>query len=190
MASSRLILSLLFACCLFAFGGGDAQTGPIPVIFDTDLGDDIDDTWALALILASPELDLKLVVTDSHDTPRKAKLAARFLEQAGYGHIPIGIGAKMSDKPSPQYQLIEDYNLDDYPGEVYEDGIQAIIDIARETEETVVLFVVGPCPNIPILLERAPWIVDHVRVIAMSGSVDRGYGDGSAPTGEDRKSVV
>ena len=35
-----------------------AQT-PVPVILDTDIGDDIDDTWALAYLLRSPEVDLK-----------------------------------------------------------------------------------------------------------------------------------
>jgi len=28
----------------------------IPVILDTDIGSDIDDTWALAMLLESPEL--------------------------------------------------------------------------------------------------------------------------------------
>ncbi len=37
----------------------------IPVILDTDIGDDIDDTWALGLLLKSPELDLKLAVGDN-----------------------------------------------------------------------------------------------------------------------------
>ena len=36
----------------------------IPVVLDTDIGDDIDDTWALALLLRSPDLDLRLVTTE------------------------------------------------------------------------------------------------------------------------------
>ena len=36
----------------------------IPVIFDTDIGSDIDDTWALGFLLRCPELDVKLVTTD------------------------------------------------------------------------------------------------------------------------------
>ncbi len=42
--------------------------GSIPVILDTDIGGDIDDTWALAMLLKSPEVDLKLVVTDYGNT--------------------------------------------------------------------------------------------------------------------------
>lgn len=46
-----------------AFGATGARKA-IPVVLATDIGGDIDDTWALALILKSPELDLKLAVTD------------------------------------------------------------------------------------------------------------------------------
>ena len=48
-----------------------AAATPIPVILDTDLGDDIDDTWVLAMLLASPQVDVKLIVTASDDTPTK-----------------------------------------------------------------------------------------------------------------------
>ena len=50
---------------------------PIPVIFDSDIGGDIDDTWALAYLVRSPELDLRLVVTDHGDTVYQARVAAR-----------------------------------------------------------------------------------------------------------------
>ncbi|HEC38499.1 MAG TPA: nucleoside hydrolase, partial [bacterium] len=54
----------------------------IPVILDTDIGMDIDDTWALGLILKCPELDVKLITTSSDNTTIKAKLVAKFLEIA------------------------------------------------------------------------------------------------------------
>ena len=37
----------------------------LPVILDTDIGGDIDDTWALAYLLKCPELDLRMVVCSS-----------------------------------------------------------------------------------------------------------------------------
>jgi inosine-uridine nucleoside N-ribohydrolase len=55
---------------------------PIPVILDTDIGGDIDDTWALAMLLKSPELDLKLVVTDTGNTTYRAGVAAKLLIDA------------------------------------------------------------------------------------------------------------
>ena len=38
------------------------------VLLDTDIGGDIDDTWALALALRCPEIDLRLVLTDTAAT--------------------------------------------------------------------------------------------------------------------------
>ena len=54
----------LICLILFLASGVVFAAQPIPVIFDTDIGGDIDDTWALAYLLRSPELDLKLLVTD------------------------------------------------------------------------------------------------------------------------------
>ncbi|MFZ5831573.1 MAG: hypothetical protein ACOY3P_15925, partial [Planctomycetota bacterium] len=54
----------------------------IPVIFDTDIGGDIDDTWALGMLLKRPEFDVKLVVGDYGQPEYRAKLLARFLEKA------------------------------------------------------------------------------------------------------------
>jgi len=56
---------------------------PIPVIIDTDIGTDIDDTWALAYLLNSKEIDIKLVLTESHNTPARAKVAAKFFNTSG-----------------------------------------------------------------------------------------------------------
>ncbi|HSD27210.1 MAG TPA: nucleoside hydrolase, partial [Vicinamibacteria bacterium] len=57
--------SLFLAALLSAAGvlAAPATARRIPVILDTDIGDDIDDTWALVLALKSPEIDLRLVVT-------------------------------------------------------------------------------------------------------------------------------
>ena len=53
-----------------------AQAGKIPVVFDTDICDDIDDTWALVMLLQSPEFDIKLITTAVNNTPEKAKVVA------------------------------------------------------------------------------------------------------------------
>ncbi len=158
---------------------------PIPVIYDSDLGSDIDDTWALAFILACPELDLKMVVTDSHDTVSRAKITAKFLERVKRDDVPIGIGVKEDERKGPQHAWAKDYDLEEYYGEVHEDGVQAMIDMIMDSEEKITLFVVGPCPNIEEALEREPRIVEKVeKVIAMSGSIHIGYGGKTSPDAE------
>ena len=88
----------------------------IPVILDTDIGTDIDDTWALAMMLNSPELDIKLITSATLDTYERAKIIARILEIAGWTDIPIGIGIKKDEKPLPQSPWVADYDLNSYPG--------------------------------------------------------------------------
>jgi len=151
----------------------------VPVIFDTDIGGDIDDTWALAYLVRSPELDLKLVLTDFGDTVYRAKLAARLLEVAGRSDVPIGIGLRQSEDGGPQQAWVADYSLERYPGIVHQDGVQTMIDIIRAAKEPITLIAVGPAPNLKEALERAPDIAEKVRFVGMYGSVRMGY-DGSA----------
>lgn len=160
------------------------EASPIPVILDTDIGSDIDDTWALALLLNLPELDLKLVVTDSGDTRARARLAARYLEVAGRSDVPVGVGLFQGEAELPQEPWVEGYELENYPGTVFEDGVDALIRTIRRSPEPVLLFVIGPAPNIAEALRRDPGIVDNARVIAMSGSIDVGYGGKPEPETE------
>ena len=59
------------------------------VILDTDIGDDIDDAFALALALRSPELSLLGITTEYGDTELRAKLLDRFLWNVGQQGIPV-----------------------------------------------------------------------------------------------------
>src|SRR5205823_10736301 len=65
----------------------------IPIIFDTDIGDDIDDALALALALQSPELDVRAVTTVADDTESRTRLAWKQLGLYGRRDIPLATGA-------------------------------------------------------------------------------------------------
>ena len=121
----------------------------IPVILDTDIGGDIDDTWALGFLLASPELDLKLVVTDSHNTEGKAKIVAKFLERVGRTDVPVGIGIKLDNDIGAQADWVKDYDLAKYPGKIHKDGVQAMVDTIMKSPEPITLIAIGPVPNLP-----------------------------------------
>ena len=96
-----------------------AKPAPVPVILDTDIGDDIDDTWALALLLKSPELDLKLVVGDYGEAQYRARLLAKLLERAGRTNVPVGIGLDIAPRgDGRQVAWVREYDLKSYPGKV------------------------------------------------------------------------
>ncbi|GAB4143515.1 MAG: nucleoside hydrolase [Thermogutta sp.] len=151
----------------------------VPVILDTDIGDDIDDTWALCMLLKSPELDLRLVVGDAYNAIYRAKLIAKLLQTAGRIDVPVGIGLRPEDHAGRQTAWVKDYDLASYPGKVHEDGVQAIIDTIRAAAEPVTLICIGPVPNIAEALKRAPDIAQNARFVGMHGSIYKGYG-GSA----------
>ena len=150
----------------------------IPVILDTDIGDDIDDTWALALMLKSPELDVKLVVGDHGKSLYRAKLIAKLLEAAGRTDVAVGIGLGPEKGSGGQAEWVKDYDLAKYPGTVHKDGVQAIIDTILKSPQPVTLVAIGPVPNLQAVLKRAPKIADRARFVGMHGSVRKGYGGG------------
>ena len=149
----------------------------MPVILTTDIGDDIDDTWALGFLLKCPELDLKLAVTDYGKAEYRAKLLAKFLMACGRSDVAVGKGADVEPRGSgPQSPWIEKYDLAFYPGKVHEDGAQAIIDTIMMSSTPVTLICIGPMPTVAAALSREPRIATRARFVGMDGSIRVGYG--------------
>lgn len=153
----------------------------IPVILDTDIGVDIDDTWALGLLLKCPEIDVKLITTASDDTTVKARLVAKFLEIAGRTDIPIGIGPSENRRKGKQYRWIEDYELSHYPGSVHENGIEVLCSTIMDSPDPVTLIAIGPLGTVAGALKMNPKITENARFVGMHGSVRIGYLDSSTP---------
>jgi inosine-uridine nucleoside N-ribohydrolase len=170
------VLAAIFLLAIVSGASASQSRRKIPVIFDTDICDDIDDTWALALLLQSPEFDVKLVVTAVGNTKSKAKTVAKFLEIAGRTDIPIGIGVQQNQGSHRQDAWAKDYKLSSYPGTIHEDGIKAIIDTLMKSRRRIKVIAVGPLPNIGAALEREPRIAEKAELVGMHGSVRLGYG--------------
>ena len=146
-----------------------------PLILDTDIGDDIDDTWAMLLLLRMPALDVQLAVGDFGNALYRARLLAKLLEVTARTDIPIGIGLGKENNPGNQSDWLGNYRLADFPGTLHEDGVQAIIDTVMGSAEPVTLLCLGPVPNIAEALRREPRIADNAHVVGMYGSIDIGY---------------
>jgi len=162
-----------------------SSSGRIPVIFDTDIGSDIDDTWALGMILKCPELDVRLITGDHGKQLYRAKLIGKFLERIGRTDIPIGIGKETDEKgEGPQADWVRDYDLGRYPGRVHRDGVQAIIDTILGSQERVTIVATGPIPNIAAALEREPRIARQARFIGMQGCIYKSHSSRKQPKAE------
>src|ERR1700692_1471821 len=92
---------------------------PTPVFVDTDIGDDIDDALALALLLCSPEVEVVGVSTVFGDTFLRACLASYLLQTYGHPDIPVAAGQaqpmQFRHQPSGVCQAVVLTNKVSYP---------------------------------------------------------------------------
>lgn len=145
----------------------------IPVILDTDIGSDLDDSWALAFLLKCPELDLRLVTTEEGDSVYKAKLCAKMLSAAGREDVPVALGIATEDDVSNIHDWVDDYDLSSYPN-VIEDGVQAIIDTVMSSDEKVTILAIGPFKNLAAAVEREPCIMKKSKILGVCGNIHNG----------------
>ena len=150
----------------------------IPVILDTDIGGDIDDSWALALLLRCPELDLRLVVTaleGGADPVSRARIVAKQIAESGYDGIAVGAGLPVEEHSCTMGGWADDYDLSSYPAPLHKDGIGAMIDTVMSSDEPVTIICIGPLTNIAEALRREPRIADKARILAVMGSIYNGH---------------
>lgn len=183
MRKSALLLSAFALLCftsVAAAAESSAARRPIPVILQTDIGSDIDDTWAVAQLLRSPELDLKLVLVDTGDVRYRAKLVAKLLDIAGRNDIPIALGAStpMTEQDQHQGPWVRGYDLSKYKGGVIEDGAAAVIKLVNESPAPITVIAVGPVPGLAQAVKRDPSFASKARLVGMHGSFDVGYDGG------------
>lgn len=99
----RLAMGLVFVCVAVGASAQDlaaAPERPVPLIFDTDIGNDVDDALALGVIHALQsrgECEL-LAVTITKDHPLCAPFVDAVNTFYGRGDIPIGV---VKDGPTP-----------------------------------------------------------------------------------------
>jgi len=176
-------LTTIAAALLLAMCCTSPACAKTPVILDTDIGDDIDDTWALALLLRSPDLDVQLVTTTCGKAEYRAKIIARLLTVAGRSDVPVGLGEGGHSGTGGQQAWVEKYKLADYAGKIQADGAGAIIDLIEHSKDPVTVIAIGPLHTLAAALDRRGSIAGKASLAGMHGSVRKGYG-GNAPDAE------
>jgi inosine-uridine nucleoside N-ribohydrolase/predicted GH43/DUF377 family glycosyl hydrolase len=173
---------------------------PQLAILDTDIGDDIDDAFALALALRSPELRLLGITTAYGDTELRAKLVERFLGADCHPGPPVIPGASTphdnvftqaayaSHRPQVGC-VVSILGLGSKKGEAEQahwqeqrknhDAAGYLLDQIRAHPGQITLIAIGPLQNVQAAIGRDPATFRQLkRVVMMGGSVYRGY-DGS-----------
>ena len=159
-----------------------AATGAQLVIFDTDIGDDIDDVMALGLILQSPELKLVGVTAAWGDTSLRARLVDRLLAQCGVTDVPVLQGPEKHHTGEAVFSQAAWARRS--PERTHADAVAFLLAQARLHPGAITLISVGPMTNLGAAIDRdSVGFRQFRRIVMMGGSVRRGYGDfGYTPT--------
>lgn len=170
LALSRWLLAGLLLC-----GGHRLMAQkPIPVILDTDIGDDIDDALALSFALQSPELDIRAITTVLQQGERRADLVYKILELYGRTRIPVGVGAEQTllGKPDarPVVQTAALRPEEQQPRNERRNGVRLMIDTLLNAPDKLTVLAYGPATNVALALRAEPRIKDKIeRLVLMNG---------------------
>ncbi len=144
------------------------------IVLDTDIGDDIDDALALALVLNSPEIDLQGITTVFGDTQKRAQLARHILSIFGHEDIPIaiGFGKPLQQRHIPsgvaQAAILGNKLYDEDTFSTFS-GPEFIVEQALKHSGKLTLVCIGPLTNIALALLIEPRIAAAIKRIVMMG---------------------
>jgi len=156
-------------------GWAHGQT-PEKIIIDTDIGDDVDDAFALALAVKSPELQVLGVTTTFGDTEARAKIVDRFLGEVGRGEIPVLAGKATPVKSSMSQRKYGEGGH--FAKASHGDAVEFLLEQIRKYPGEITLIAIGPLMNVGAVIDKdAATFRKLKRVVLMGGSVRRGYGD-------------
>jgi purine nucleosidase len=173
---SALIAIFLLTACL---AGAADPPAKIPIILDTDIGTDIDDAFALALIMKSPELQLLAVTTVSGDTAARARIAAKMLWEAGgeWRQVPVAAGVPGEKQGINQAPWANDFVS---PQILKENAVDFLRSELRRYPGQITIVAIGELTNLAAVIRSDPAAAKKIKRIAlMGGSIARGYEPGS-----------
>jgi len=145
------------------------------IILDTDIGDDVDDAFALGLALHSQELEIVGVTTAWGDTALRVRMVRRMFLENGRAGIPVAEGIVTKSATAFSQARWAERGPDAQPRV---DAVEFLLNAIRNNPGELTLVAIGPLTNVGAAMERdAATFRKLKRVVLMGGSVKKGYGD-------------
>lgn len=145
----------------------------IPILFDTDIGGDIDDAVALAYLLRQPRCELLGITTVTGEPDKRAMLADAVCRAFGRNDMPIFSGVarpilvEQVHKEAPQAAVLPQWSHRS------SFAPNAAIDFLRQTIRSrpgeITLLSVGPMTNIGLLYAIDPQIPTLLKAHVLMG---------------------
>ena len=159
---------------------------PTKLLFDTDIGSDIDDAVALAYLLIQPSIDLLGVTTVTGEARKRAALASRLITIAGQA-VPIFPGFEAPREIATRQPIAQQavkLSSAQLIGTDRPHNPEAAIDFMANTIRAnpfeVTLLAVGPFTNVARLFEKYPDISRLLKALVIMGGK---YSDYPTPWG-------
>ncbi|HEV2072896.1 MAG TPA: nucleoside hydrolase [Thermomicrobiales bacterium] len=151
----------------------------VPVILDTDIGTDVDDTLALAVLLGSPEIDLLGVTTVYGDVALRARMARKLLALRGRDNVTVYEGIAeplMRNRPVywPGHEgvgLLEAGDDARFGQSPDQHAVDYLIESVMARPGKVHLLAVGPLTNVAAALIREPKLASNLAHLTIMGGV-------------------
>lgn len=145
----------------------------IKVHLDTDLGGDIDDLCALALLLRWPDVQLTGLTTVAENDGRRAGYARYILKLEGQEAVPVAAGADNTGGYYPYFLGLppeERYWPEPIAPQV--NPVEQAVELLRASiEQGAAVICIGPLTNLALLEHRYPGILAQARLVVMGGYV-------------------
>ncbi|MEV0838285.1 nucleoside hydrolase [Actinocatenispora sera] len=141
------------------------------VVLDTDIGSDVDDALALAVLLGSPEVDLVGVTTVYGDTALRARLAARLARLAGREVVAVAGQREPLSGRDVWWAGHEGGSFDDLGDEPISagDGVDFLVDTVRSAPGEIDLVAIGPLTNVAAAVRADPRFAGTLRHLYVMG---------------------
>jgi purine nucleosidase len=143
------------------------------VHLDTDIGGDIDDLCALALLLRWPGVELIGVTTVAENEGRRAGYARYVLDREGQPEVPVVAGADNAGGYYPYFLGLprEERYWPEAVAPVINPPEQAVELLRRSIDQGALIIGIGPLTNLALLERRYPGSLAQARLYLMGGFV-------------------
>jgi len=173
----------LFLPLIFCIGTARGEER-MKIILDTDIAGDIDDAFAQALVMVSPEFEVLGVTIADGPTDKRALVSCRMLYDCGMEHIPVAVGRPTRQGSAIPPQLLWGEGFDGF-NPVNQPAADFIIGMLRKYPRQITIISVGPVTNLGDVIDRDPEAWKLVKAVySMFGSFYMGYDGGPVPSAE------